>query len=1526
MKTWKLILRPIILAFFILTPILSFGQILAWQYGNPASNGNEVEYKATTNNSLLNTTFLSRGSGVTAVNVVQTFSGAGWNYSTKDLAVAANAYYQFTIMPISGCRVSLSSLDAVLYSRVFSGFSGPTKYIWKYSIDGGNTFIELDTDKSLTPSMFTTGTTQPTFNLSVLTNLQKVISPKSIVFRLYAWGANSTLVWAGFGFGATSTVGANSLAIGGSVEALTLSTLATSYSCVNTAKSTPVLVFSNTTWTATSNSDWLTVSSGKTGNGTLTCNATANPTINNRIAIVTLKAEGLTDRSFNIIQSAGAATLSVSATSANLAKTANSSATIDVISNTTWTATSDQSWLTANSCPDGDCFLVVKATTFNPTAYTRSATVTLKATGASDKTITVTQEASDPILSLSSGTVNLVKIADTNTSIQITSNSIWTATSNQSWLTVNSGATGNGTLTCTAPANPTIYDRIATVNIKATNLSDRTVVVTQAAGDPVSSLSSATATVAKTANSTTTVNVACNTFWTVFSDQSWLTVNSGETNGDGVLTCTATSTNMNVTTRIATVTLKAEGATDKTLTVTQAAGDPTLSLSAITATVDKTLNSKASITVTSNTTWTATSNQGWLSVTSGASGNATLTFTASEINPTIGTRKATVTIKATGIPDEIVTVTQKEGDATLTVSAYSADVAKTANIISNFNVTSNTAWTAASDQDWLTVNLGASGSGTLTCTTILANPSTSTRTANVTLLAGSGTNTTNKTVSITQAAGDPVMSVSTGSVSVGKNVNSTGSVGLTTNVSWTATADQSWLAFKTFGFGNETFNVKANSNNPGTTPRQAIITIKATGVADKTITVTQAGSDPIVEVAAITASVAKTLNATATVNVSSNTLWTISSNQTWLSVTPGTTGNATVTFSTTSANPTIATRTAIVTIKATGVTDKTITITQAAGDASLSVSENSANVLKVANSSASINVESNSAWTATSDQTWLTVTSGASGTATLTLTANTTNPTISTRLANVKLKATGIADKIVTITQAAGDATLSVSATTASISEGAYSTAWVNVTSNSTWTTTSNQSWLTVTTGATGNGSLTFTADKNLLITTRSATVTVKATGAANKVITVTQQASAPYVTVSNSAVVLDPNANNTTSVNISSNTTWNAASDQSWLNVSSDANGVLTFSAANSTVTRQAIVTVSASGVSDNKITVIQSATTSNNKYQLSMTVTSILTIDDTEIATNDIQLSAFIETEKRGTAILKYVESYKRYMAFIMVWGNADDVNKTITFKSYDPISSKELLATHSTLKFLPENITGSTATPYSIDFYDKIPNTANKQLTLKVYLEGLWNGTNMNKCKEYDAVLGDVVDKFDGSVVDTLSVELHNATYSNIAYRITGLQLNQDGTVHSAGKPYIKVPDVASGNYHITIRTRNHLETTTRALVPFSGSTVNYDFTDAVTKAFESDASFTPMKQIDGKWMLYSGNPLPMDPPQVNSDAIDFIDLYNIMNNSSDFTSEYGYLVSDLNGDGSVDFLDIYDFVLPNYDSGVYFYFPE
>ena len=83
----------------------------------------------------------------------------------------------------------------------------------------------------------------------------------------------------------------------------------------------------------------------------------------------------------------------------------------------------------------------------------------------------------------------------------------------------------------------------------------------------------------------------------------------------------------------------------------------------------------------------------------------------------------------------------------LTVSATSLTIAAPANSTNTFDITSNIAWTALSDQTWLTINTAiGTGNATITLTAAL-NPTNSTRIATVTI---SGNGVTNQTISISQ--------------------------------------------------------------------------------------------------------------------------------------------------------------------------------------------------------------------------------------------------------------------------------------------------------------------------------------------------------------------------------------------------------------------------------------------------------------------------------------------------------------------------------------------------------------------------------------------------------------------------------------------------------------------------------------------------------------------------------------------------------------------------------------------------------
>jgi hypothetical protein len=90
----------------------------------------------------------------------------------------------------------------------------------------------------------------------------------------------------------------------------------------------------------------------------------------------------------------GGTTLSVSPTTVNVAAAANSSATFNVSSNTSWTVTDDQAWLTATPASGSNNGTVTVTAQQNTSTSVRTAAVTVSATGVPSQTVTAIQSGS----------------------------------------------------------------------------------------------------------------------------------------------------------------------------------------------------------------------------------------------------------------------------------------------------------------------------------------------------------------------------------------------------------------------------------------------------------------------------------------------------------------------------------------------------------------------------------------------------------------------------------------------------------------------------------------------------------------------------------------------------------------------------------------------------------------------------------------------------------------------------------------------------------------------------------------------------------------------------------------------------------------------------------------------------------------------------------------------------------------------------------------------------------------------------
>ena len=441
-------------------------------------------------------------------------------------------------------------------------------------------------------------------------------------------------------------------------------------------------------WIATSNASWITISSGASGNGngngTVSLSVAAN-TGAARTGTVTVAGQTFT------VTQAGGCTIALSATSANVAATSGTgSFNVTAGTGCAWTATSNQSWLTITSGASGSGNGTVNYSATANTGASRSAVISV-----GGQTFTVTQAAGCTI-ALSVGSVSVAAVANTG-SFNVTAGAgcAWTASSNQSWLTISSGASGSGnsTVNFSVAANTGVA-RTATISV-----SGQSFTVVQAGGCDIA-LGATSASVAAT-SSTGSFNVSAGTGcgWTAVSNASWLTLTNATGTSNGTVNY-AVAANTGVA-RSAAISVGG-----KSFTVSQAGGcSITLSATSVTAAAT---SGTGSFNVTAGTgcTWAAASNAGWLTITSGASGsgNGTVAFVVAA-NAGIA-RSATITVNGLTF-----TLTQASGCAynvTFSGQTFSSQASLGTVAVAT---TAGCGWTASSNQSWLAITTAASGSG-----------------------------------------------------------------------------------------------------------------------------------------------------------------------------------------------------------------------------------------------------------------------------------------------------------------------------------------------------------------------------------------------------------------------------------------------------------------------------------------------------------------------------------------------------------------------------------------------------------------------------------------------------------------------------------------------------------------------------------------------------------------------------------------------------------------------------------------------
>ncbi|MEQ1799980.1 MAG: BACON domain-containing carbohydrate-binding protein, partial [Lacibacter sp.] len=313
--------------------------------------------------------------------------------------------------------------------------------------------------------------------------------------------------------------------------------------------------------------------------------------------------------------------------------------TIDITSNVSWTAASNQTWLTLSST-SGTGVATITATAADNTATTsRTATITITGNGLPAKTIAVTQDGSAisitlPINFEAAGTYLFTDFDGGTGSVIVNPNQTGINTSNKVGRIIrNGGATWAGSYLTLS--NKIDFSTLSTFSMKVYSPRAGVPVLLKLEGDVGPSEVSTNTTVAN-AWETLTWNFTgkpSNVYNKLVFMFDFGTVGNGTANSTFLF--------------------------DDIYQISSASN--TLSLSANALTIAAAANSTNTFNITSNVSWTIASDQTWLTANNvNGTGNATITLTA-EMNPANSIRTANVTISAAGVVPQTLIVTQELG-------------------------------------------------------------------------------------------------------------------------------------------------------------------------------------------------------------------------------------------------------------------------------------------------------------------------------------------------------------------------------------------------------------------------------------------------------------------------------------------------------------------------------------------------------------------------------------------------------------------------------------------------------------------------------------------------------------------------------------------------------------------------------------------------------------------------------------------------------------------------------------------------
>ena len=602
----------------------------------------------------------------------------------------------------------------------------------------------------------------------------------------------------------------------------------------------------NANWSVTSKPSWCStsISNNNTYNAKLNITVSANPKASERTGTIYV-GNGTHSFSVQIQQDPAAWSYSINPTYLTFDYGADSdSVTLSANGDATWKVYGTKpSWINSVSFPNNgneDVTCTISAAA-NTTVYDRNSTVSVTPNnGTNVFNITVSQAGKPKDTSVSTTSVTVGSGNGATGSVSLTANygCDWDFNETVSWLSasLSGDKTENATLNITTTqANPSATTRTGNITVSNDNNEEWTIKVTQNASSKSSSVNMSSYDLAKgggTLTGTLTSNWVTN--WSIVSNGDWATASlSNATNTqNGSISITA-GKNPNASERTDRITVKNDNQSFN-IDIRQNAGDWVYSVTPTSMSFTTNGGSKSSsLTANGYANWKVynSNKPDWCTVTFSNNGSEDVTCNiTADANTTVNDRNGyvkvtpdnsniyTITVSQAGIPKEtsISTTAVTVGNSNGSTGSVS--------LIANYNCK----WSCHETVSWLSASVSDTSSynETLTITATQANPSATTRSANITV---SDDNGNEWIVKVTQSASSKSSSVSPASFDLEKN-GETVTASLISNwvTNWEIVTNGEWATAKlsnNVSTQNGTLTITADKN-PNASERTDRITVK----------------------------------------------------------------------------------------------------------------------------------------------------------------------------------------------------------------------------------------------------------------------------------------------------------------------------------------------------------------------------------------------------------------------------------------------------------------------------------------------------------------------------------------------------------------------------------------------------------------------------------------------------------------------------------------------------------------------------